>query len=369
MKKINNIISIANPRLGKEEAHALSNVIMSGFVNEGAIVHEFEKTFTRYIGTKDAVAFFNGTVALHSLFVAYGIGSGDEVIVPSLTFVSTATSVLHAGAKPVFADIDERTFTIDVGDVLKKISSRTKAIVAVHYAGQSADMSNLLKIAKKKNIIVIEDAAEAHGAVHMNKKVGGWGDAAMFSFTPTKSITTGEGGMVTTNDSKLVKKLRLLKNHGQDRQYHHALVGYNYRMTEMQGALGIEQLKKLESIIEKKRKIARTFDHYLSNVEGITIPYEAPTNKHTYMMYTIRVNKRQYGMSRDELIKKMEHLGIQTKIYFPPVHRQPIFKNYSTAQSLIITDKISKEILSLPIHSKLTEQEVFKIISGIQKRG
>jgi len=206
-------IPLASPNIGEEEARAVYDVVKSGFLNEGKKVEYFENVFADYVGTKHAIAFFNGTVALHSVLAALKLKPGDEVIVPSFTFISTANSVIFTGAKPVFADIDEKTFNISPDDVNEKISDRTRAIIPVHYGGQAADMKQLCEIADDKNLLVIEDAAEAHGATYHNQKVGTFGKAGMFSFTPTKNITTGEGGMITTNDEKLSGRLRLLKNH------------------------------------------------------------------------------------------------------------------------------------------------------------
>jgi len=371
MKKIydnlNIRIPIANPNIGEEEARAVYEVVRSGWINEGEKVREFEDRVKDLVGTEYAVAFFNGTVALHSILLAYGIGKGDEVIVPSMTFISTATSVLHANATPIFSDIDPETFNIDPNDIEKRITPRTKAIMPVHYGGQSADMDEIIEIAKRHNLIVIEDAAEAIGARYKDRMVGNLGDAAMFSFTPTKNITTAEGGVVTTNDKIVAKKLRLLKNHGMEAPYHHVMVGYNYRMTEMQGAMGVEQLKKLGKILEKKYNIAQRYERGLSNIKGIIVPKTKQNRNHTYQMYTIRIVEEDCKIGRDELAERLAKKGIQTKVYFPPVHLQPIFKNSRhQIDKLPVTEKISKEILSLPCHSRLTEDELDYICSCIE---
>lgn len=360
-------IPIANPNVGIEEAKAVFDVVKSGWLNEGKKVKEFENAFARYVKTKHAVACFNGTVGLHLILMAHGVGRGDEVIAPSLSFASTATSVLHCGAKPVFAEIKQDTFNIDPADVEKKITKKTKAIMAVHYAGQSADMDGLRDIAERKGVVLIEDAAEAHGAVYKGRKVGSLGDAALFSFTPTKNITTGEGGVITTNDEKIADKLRVLKNHGQDRQYHHVLVGYNYRMTEMQAAIGIVQLKKLSGILKKKRETANLLSKGLSTVGGITVPYNPPDRTHTYMIYTIKVDQTKYGMSRDDLAEKLRRMGVQTKIYFPPIHLQPMFRDLGYKRGLLpVTEKLVESILSLPCHTKLTKDEINYIVDSIR---
>ena len=359
-------INIADPCLGEEEAKAVYDVVKSGWLYEGKKTKEFEETFASYCGARNAVAFFNGTVALHAVLKALEIGPGDEVIVPSQTFISTATSVLHAGASAVFCDIDARTFNMDPEDLEKRITSKTKAIIPVHYAGQSADMDGINRIAAKHDLFVVEDAAEAHGAVYKNKKVGGFGDAAMFSFTPTKNITTGEGGLITTDDDALAKKLRLIKNHGQEGQYNHVCLGFNYRITEMQSAIGVEQLKKLDGIIAAKRKNAAAFGDLLSGIKGIVTPFVSKDCSPVFMMYTIKVIAQECGHSRDELMKRLDENGIQTKIYFPPVHKQPVFKDLAKTK-LPVTDSVSSQLLSLPFHSKITGSDMLYISEKIRE--
>lgn len=351
-------IPMAMPSLSYEEARACFDVVLSTWVNEGRKVKEFEDSICHYLSCRHAVAFFNGTVALHALLVALGIGSGDEVIVPSLTFVSTATSVLHAGAKAVFADIDEKTFDIDPLDLEKRITARTKAVIVVHYGGQAADIDTLLKICEKHRLLLIEDAAEAIGAEYKGRKVGsGGGIAAMFSFTPTKNITTGEGGMITTNDEHLANNLRLIKNHGSPEPYHHTVLGYNYRMTEMQGAIGVEQVKKLPAIIKQKRTIADYYRKILGSIPGIVPPHVPDYSLHSYMIFTITITG-EYPRSRDEVIKALRRRGIDSKIYFPPAHLQPFFRELYPRLSLPACEKVSRSILSLPIYASLSPQDV-----------
>jgi dTDP-4-amino-4,6-dideoxygalactose transaminase len=360
-------IPLASPNIGKEEAQAAYDVVKSGWLNEGKKVECFENNFADFIGTKHAIAFFNGTVALHSVLAALKLKQGDEVIVPSFTFISTANSVIFTGAKPVFADIDEYTFNMSPDDVNEKISNRTRAIIPVHYGGQAADMKQLCEIADDNNLLMIEDAAEAHGATYHDRKVGTFGNAGMFSFTPTKNITTGEGGIITTNDKKLSGNLRLLKNHGQSSPYHHIILGYNYRMTEMQAAIGIEQLKKLNLIIDLKQKNQEYLTKKLSSVNGLTPPFVPADRKHVYMLYTIKIDEKESGISRDAFMQKLEKKGIMTKIYFPPVHMQPYYKDigYSN-QKLPVTEKIFNSVCSLPCHSKLTKKELDFIVTTIK---
>lgn len=360
-------IPMAMPSLSYEEARACFDVVLSTWVNEGQKVQEFENSICNFLSCKHAVAFFNGTVALHALLIALGIGSGDEVIVPSLTFVSTATCVLHAGAHAVFADIDEKTFNIDPVDLERRITARTRAVIAVHYAGQAADLDALTSICRKHNLFLIEDAAEAIGAEYKGRKVGyGGGIAAMLSFTPTKNITTGEGGMITTDDVHLADKLRLIKNHGSPEPYHHTILGYNYRMTEMQGAMGVEQVKKLPAILAKKRAIADYYQKKLGCISGIVPPYVPDYSLHSYMIFTIRITE-EYPRTRDEVMKELSRKGIASKIYFPPTHQQPVFRKLHKDLSLPVCERVAQSILSLPIYASLSHADVDYIITALHE--
>jgi len=246
-------IKLAEPDIGEEECAAVRAAMLSGVLTNGPRTAAFEDAFARMHGVDHAVAMANGTVALAAVYIGLGIGAGDEVIVPSMTFISSATSVLHVGATPVFADIRPDTFNLDAEDVARRVTARTRAILAVHYGGQPADMDELRAVADDAGVLLIEDAAQAHGSTYKGRPVGGLGAAAMFSMTPTKNITTGEGGVVTTDDPDLAARLRLLRNHGQTAPYEHAMLGFNWRITEMQAAMGIVQLGKLPRILDTKR--------------------------------------------------------------------------------------------------------------------
>jgi perosamine synthetase len=350
-------IRLAHPDLGPEELAAVGEVLASGVLTNGPRTRRFEDAFALRHEVPFGVAFANGTVALSAIYLALGIGPGDEVVVPSLTFVSSATSILHVGATPVFADIDPETFNLDPRDVAKRITKRTKAILVVHYGGQPADMDHLRQVAEEANVILLEDAAQAHGATYRGRPVGGLGTAAMFSFTPTKNITTGEGGVVTTHDESLATNLRLLRNHGQTDVYHHAVLGFNWRLTEMQAAIGEVQLRKLDRIIGRKRANAQRMSELLADVPDVRPPIQLSDRGHVFMLYTI------YVRDRDHMLAELHAAGIEARVYFPPVHTQPIFASFKP--DLPITDEVSRHIVSLPFHSLLTSDDLNEIASAV----
>ena len=351
-------IRLASPDIGDEEIEAITRVLRTPILTNGAETQAFEREFSTYHEAAEGVAFANGTVALVALYAALGIGPGDEVIVPSLTFISSATSILYGGATPVFADVDPDTFNISPSDVARRLGPRTRAIVAVHYGGQAADLDELASLAADAGVHLIEDAAEAHGARYQGRPVGTWGVAGMFSFTPTKNITTGEGGMITTNDGALAARLRLLRNHGQTAPYEHAILGCNWRITEMQAAMGRTQVGKLDAILARKRTVASRLTSSLSDVEGVTPPVVRADRDHVYMLYTIKL-----AAGRDEVAARMGAGGIETRVYFPPAHRQPVFAGVEA--DLPVTDELAGRMLSLPAHSKLTEAEISDIASAL----
>lgn len=355
-------IPLIKPNFSEEEARAVAAVIRSSWINEGEKVSEFEHLLAKYLGVKHVVAFFNGTVALHAALLALGIGPGDEVIVPSFTFFSTVSSVVHVGATPVFADISPDTFGLDPESVSRQVSAATKAIMPVHYGGLAVEMDPITDLAKKHGIIIIEDAAESLGAEYRGKKAGTLGRVGMFSFTPTKIITTAEGGILATDDDELDNRLRLLKNHGQDHLYHHVCFGFNYRMTEMQAALGICQFGKLPQIIRDKRRVAARMSAGLAGIKGLQVPHAPAHCFHTYMLFTICLASKQL---RDMLYDELHAAGITVRIYFPPVHRQPVFA--SCGIQLPITERIGDTVLSLPCYASMRDREMEYMIGHIKR--
>jgi perosamine synthetase len=360
---------VAEPEIGEEELKNVIEAVKSGWVSsKGKFIEEFESSFAKYIGVKYGVATSNGTAALHLALVALNVGEGDEVIIPDLTFAATINAVIYTGAKPVIVDINQDYWCIDPTKLERAITPNTKAIIPVHLYGHPCDMNAIMEIASRHNLIVIEDAAEAHGAEYKGKKVGSLGHISCFSFYGNKMITTGEGGMCLTNDKELAEKIRILRDHGMNpvKRYWHDVVGFNYRMTNLQAALGLAQLGKIERFIEKKRKIAKIYAEELSSIEGITPHPEMPWAKCIYWLYSILIDDKKTKTARDELAKKLEENGIETRNFFYPLHEMPIYRKYANF-TYPASSKISKQGLNLPSSVKLSEEDVKYIARKIRE--
>lgn len=353
-------IPIAKPFIGEEEKQAVMQVLTSGQLTTGPKVAEFEKAFAAYQGAKFGVAASNGTTALMAAMMAHGIGLNDEVIIPSFSFFATASCILSVGARPVFADIDPNTFNLSPEAAEAAITPRTKAIMPVHLYGLPADMSKFEAICQKHGLILLEDAAQAHGAAIGERRVGTWGTAS-FSFYPTKNMTTTEGGMVLTNDEEIARKLRMIRAQGMNTQYYHEVVGYNFRMTDMAAAIGVVQLGRLPGWTEQRIANATYFNTHIESVKTPTIP-EGYT--HVYHQYTVRVPD---GVSRDEVTKKLNDKGIGVRVYYPlPIHQQPVFQNMGyTNVHLPETEKLTAQVFSLPVHPALTQEEREYIVAEV----
>lgn len=316
-------------------------------------VREFEGKFAEFCGVKNAVCVSSGTAAIFLSLLALDIKSGDEVIVPSFSFIASATPVIHLGAKSVFVDIEAETYTLDPEKVEEAVTGRTKAIIPVHLYGHPANMDAILEIAEENSLYVIEDAAQAHGAEYKGRKVGGIGHVACFSFYPSKNMTVcGDGGIVTTNNEEIAEKVRMIRDHGRLEKYIFKIVGYNLRFNEIQAAVGIKQLEKLPRWNEARRNIARMYNQALEGL--VTTPIEEPWAKHVYHLYVIRTEKR------DELREFLKQQRISTGVHYPvPIHKQPAITSVLGVQpALRNTEKFAKEVLSLPIHPALTKREV-----------
>jgi len=351
----------------KEDIKMVNEAISRGmFWAIGPNIEKFEEMLSRYVGTKYALVFNSGTSALHTVLLACGIGSGDEVLVPSFTFIATANAPLFVGAKPVFVDIEDKTYGLDPEDVKKKITPKTKAIIPIHYGGSPCFIRELKQIAKRYNLILIEDAAESLGASADGKKVGSFGDVAILSFCSNKVITTGEGGAIVTDSAEIYEKLKLIRSHGrtEDISYFsstdytdYVALGYNFRMSDITAALGIAQLKKIDTVIKMRRRNAEMLSTKLSRIAGIEVPLPPDNFFHVYQMYTIKV-KDGRG-KRDALSAYLGKKGIMTKVYFPPVHFTHFYKNklgYNC--ELTITERVSQQVLTLPMYPTLTEDEI-----------
>jgi perosamine synthetase len=351
------MISIAKPIVDGDEIAAVAAVLGSGFLAQGKNVEEFEQAFARFVGTKHAVAVNSGTAALHMALLTNGIGAGDEVITSPFTFIASANSVLFTGARPVFADIGEETFNISPDSVEDKITPRTKAIMPVHLYGQPCDMKRLMKIAQERHLVVVEDACQAHGAEFEGRRAGSFGTGC-FSFYPTKNMTTGEGGMITTNDNDIAGKARMIRTHGQRQRYLHEVLGYNYRMTDIAAAIGLCQLGKLERFNTKRIENAKFLTERLSGIKGLVPPAVRAGMRHVFHQYTVRITP-DFGMSRDELKQKLMEKGVGSEIYYPlPVHRQPFFRRLGYDDRLPNSEKAAAEVLSLPVHPSLTKEDL-----------
>ncbi len=353
------MIPVAEPVLGEKELMYVTDCIRSGWISSiGKYVNEFEEKFSKYCGSKYGVAVANGTVALHLALVALGVGKGDEVIIPDLTFVATANAVSYTGAKPVFIDIDKETWCIDVNQIKGKISKRTKAIIPVHLYGHPCDMDPIMEIAEGHGLRVIEDAAEAHGAEYKGKKVGSIGHVGCFSFYGNKIITTGEGGMCVTDDKELGERIQFLKDHGMSKKkrYWHDEVAFNYRMTNIQAAIGLAQLEKIDKFIELKRKNAFLYNELLMGTPAIVLPVEKEWAKNVYWMYSILVE------NRDEVMEKLKENAVDSRPFFYPMHVLPPYK---LDGSFPVSEHISEKGLNLPSSVKLKEDEIKKVVECI----
>lgn len=382
--RVKDMIRVAKPFVGKEEIEAVSKVLLSGNYVSGKKVREFEKKWADYVGVKEAIAVNSGTAALHIALAVLDIGPGDEVIVPPMTFFSTITAVLHQNAIPVFADIEEDTLCLDPQSFREVITERTKAVIPVHLYGNAANMSEITRVSKKNGIKVIEDAAQAHGTEINGKKVGSIGDIGAFSFFATKHITTGEGGMITTDSSEWAEVMRSIRNHGMIDRHNHTSLGYNYRMSEINAAIGIEQLKKLDVLNEKRIKNSEYIINRLreEKPDWMELMDIRENVKHTYFWCLVIVNEEILRISTKELHEKLKEKGLETRYrYLNPLYKQPLLKELSPYPLgcpyecnkidkiydynnlyLTVAEKYAGKIIGLPNHPGLTRKECDLIV-------
>ena len=360
-----NFIPISQPSIGEKEIEYVTDAIKSGWVSSlGKYIDMFEEKFADYCGTKYAIATSNGTTALHLTLVSLGVTEKDEVIIPDFTFVATGSAVKYIGATVVTVDIDENTLCISPESIKKAITSKTKAIIPVHLYGHPANMEEINKIAKEYGLFVVEDAAEAHGAEVNGKRVGSLSHAGVFSFYGNKIITSGEGGMITTNDEKLYKKMRYLRDHAmsKEKRYWHTEVGFNYRMTNLQAALGVAQFERIDELLAKKKEIFDWYQEGLKDVKGIKLNYQASWAKNVYWMVCLELDGCAESQ-RDEFVKKLKNQNIDSRPYFYPISDMPMYENINTP----ITHKVYKRGLNLPSYFDITKEQVEYICKSIKE--
>jgi len=367
------MIPIAKPYLTKEEAQNAYDTVLSGWVTQGPNVVEFEKRFAAYVDSKYAVAVSSCTTALHLCFIVAGIGKGDEVICPSLSYIATANSIIYAGAKPVFADVNPKTYNLDINAVKKVITPKTKAILLVHQIGMPADIDSFKKLSKEHGLQLIEDAACAVGSAYKGRKIGAHSELVTFSFHPRKVITTGDGGMITTSNKAHYERLKILRQHGMsvtDLVRHksnkiifeqHLELGYNYRMTDIQASIGIKQLKKLNWIITERRKIAFKYHAAFKDIDCIQLPIEQDGYLSNYQSYCIYL-KDNAPISRNELMQKLLDKGIASRRGIMTAHREPAYKDHCKEVHLTISENISDNSILLPLYVPMNNEDTMKVI-------
>jgi perosamine synthetase len=358
-------IPVAEPVLGDPEIDAVVDCVRSGWISsKGKYVEAFERDFPAFCQTSYGVSTSNGTTALHLALIALGLGPGDEVIVPTLTFIATANAVRYTGASVVFADSEPTTWCIDPASIAAVVTERTKAIIPVHLYGHPCDMPAICRIAARHRLAVIEDAAEAHGAEIDGRRVGSFGTMACFSFYGNKILTTGEGGMIVTSDPTLAAQMKQSRDHGMDlsRKYWHPVLGYNYRLTNLQAAIGMAQLARADEIICRKREIARRYSELLADVPGIGLPPEQPWARNVYWMYSILIEDEERH-DRDTIMARLAEAGIETRPFFYPIHTMP---PYDTGACLPVAESLARRGINLPSSPTLTEDDLVRVVDGVR---
>lgn len=371
----------ALPLIGDEEINEVIDTLRSNWLSKGPKTIEFEKRFAEYVEAKHAIAMNSCTAALHIALVANGIGEGDEVITTPLTFTASANTIIHTGAVPVFADIDPDTLCIDPEKIEEKITEKTKAIVPVHYAGQSCDLEKINEIAKKHGLLVLEDAAHAVYTTHKGKMIGSIGDTTSFSFYATKNICTGEGGMLTTNSDEIAEKARVMSLHGMSRNawnrfskggswYYEVLYpGYKYNMTDMQASLGLCQLNKLESMQKVRKEYADMYNEAFSKLDEIIEPIEVEGNRHAWHLYVIRVKEEMLNIDRNKFIECLTEGNIGTSVHYIPVHLHPYYTErfgYKMGD-FPVAEKAFEGMISLPLYPGMKKQDVEDVINAVTR--
>lgn len=360
-------IPMSPPDITEEDVQAVAEVVRSGRLALGPKMEEFESLMAGYVGVNHAVAVSSGTAALHLIAAALGIGPGDEVLVPSFTFAASVNVILYVGAVPVFVDIEPDTYNLDPEDLKRKVTPNTKAIMVVDVFGHPAEWDEILKVAEKYGLKVIDDSCEALGAEYKGKKLGQFGNAAAFAFYPNKQITTGEGGIIVTNDSEIADLCRSLRNQGRGKMgawLEHERLGYNYRMTEMSAALGVSQMRRVKSLLAKRERVAAMYTGRLSGLDWLRTPVMKPYVRMSWFVYVVTLAE---GLDRDRVISALAQEGIPARGYFSPMHLQPyIRERFGTREGMLpVTESVAKRTIALPFHGNLTETEIDVVVEAL----
>lgn len=359
------MISISSPDIRAEDIEQVVEVLRSGSITQGQKVSEFEKEFAKYTGAKHAVAVNNGTSALQVALMAASLKKGEPVLTSPFSFIATGNSVILAGGEPKFCDIDINTYCLDPAKIQR--SQKTRIIMPVHLYGHPANIKEIIEIANKNDQIIVWDAAQAHGAKFDGLPLGSFNHLSCFSFYATKNMTTAEGGMIITNDEGLAQSMRMIRNHGSERQYYHVMLGHNFRMTDINAGLGVSQLRRLDSNIEKRRQNAKLYNEIFSNFSAISIPRELKDCNHSYHQYTLRFDN---STLRDKIKDYLYSNGIDARVYYPiPIHLQPFYKNtygYKGGE-FPVAEYASQSVLSLPIHPRLTDEQIMFIGESVKR--
>jgi perosamine synthetase len=362
------IIPVCEPALEGNETRYVLDCVNTGWISSaGKYIPLFEQAFSGKVGCEYGVACVSGTTAIHLILAALGLGPGDEVIIPTFTMIATAYAVSYTGAQPVLVDSERNTWNMDVAQIEARITDRTRAIVVVHTYGHPVDMDAVLEIARRHNLYVVEDAAEAHGARYRGQLVGSLGDAAAFSFYANKIITTGEGGMVTTNDPQLAETVRTLRDHAfsKERHFWHKYLGYSFRMTNLQAAIGLAQTEQMDDFVTRRRRNAALYTSLLQDVPGLTLPAEQPWAENVFWMYGMLVED-EFGLTRDELRRCLAEEGIETRTFFIPMHLQPIYYADFKGERYPVAEDLCQGGLYLPSASSLTRQEIEFVVQAVK---
>ena len=373
-------LAYGKQKIDEDDINSVVKVLKGDYLTTGPIVSEFENSVAKYVGTKYAVAVSNGTAALHMACYAAGISEGDEVLVPAITFAASSNCVLYCGGKPVFIDIDPKSYNIDINKIKEKITNKTKAIIPVDFAGQSVDMDSILKIAEEYNLIVIEDAAHALGSEYKGEKVGSKAHMTEFSFHPVKPITTGEGGVVVTNSKELYEKMILFRSHGITRNselmtenqgpwyYEQIDLGYNYRLTDIQSALGLSQIKKLDDFILKRREIVNKYNEAFKELKEIGTPFENEYSKSGYHIYVLLLNLDKLKCGRKEIFEALQAENIGVNVHYLPVYLHPYYKKlgYKKGECPVAED-IYNRMITIPLFPSMNDKDIKDVIAAVKK--